>query len=276
MPTVDSQGLSIHYEESGSGPPIILGHSFLCSGDMWAPQLPALSERFRVINVDCRGHGRSSRVERRCTLYDLVADQLAVLDHLGIERAVWAGLSIGGMVALRAALTARERVAALILLDTHAGSERLPKRLKYRLMALAVSAFGTRPLLPPIVSLMFGKTTLASKRDLVAEWKERFAAVDVASTLRVLTALSTRDSVVDRLGEIQVPALVIVGSEDRSLPPPCSRQIVAGLPAAELLEVAGAGHLSTLEQPQEVTGAMLDFLLSLSAATPFSEGTSTS
>jgi pimeloyl-ACP methyl ester carboxylesterase len=197
-----------------------------------------------------------------------VADQLAVLDHLGIERAVWAGLSIGGMVALRAALTARERVAALILLDTHAGSERFFKRLKYRVMALAVSAFGTRPLLPAIVPLMFGKTTLGSKRDLVAEWRERFASVDVPSILRVLTAISSRDSVVDRLGEIEVPALVIVGAEDRTLPPACARQIAAGLPEAALLEVQGAGHLATLEQPEAVTGAMLDFLLSLSETHP--------
>jgi 3-oxoadipate enol-lactonase len=268
MPTVESQGLRIHFEESGSGPPIILGHSFLCSGEMWGPQLPALGERFRVLNVDTRGHGRSARVERPCTLYDLVVDQLAVLDHLGIERAVWAGLSIGGMVALRAALTVPERVAALILLDTHAGSERLHKRLKYRLMAMTVSALGTRPLLPAIAKLMFGRTTLASKQALVAEWREKFAAVDVPSVLRILTALSTRDSVVDRLGEIDVPALVIVGSEDRSLPPPCSRQIAAGLPAAALVEVPGAGHLSSLEQPAAVTGAMLDFLRSLTEAPP--------
>ncbi len=265
MPTAEHQGIPIHFADTGSGPPVVLGHSFLCSGEMWAPQVPALAESFRVINVDCRGHGRSGRAKGRCTLYDLVADQLVVLDHLGIERAVWAGLSIGGMVALRAALTAPERVAALILLDTHAGPERLFKRVKYRAMALAVRAFGVRPLLPSIVPLMFGKTTLETKPDLVAEWKERFAALDVPSVLSVLSALTARDSVVGRLGEIEAPALVVVGSEDRSLPPPCARQIAAGLPAATLLEVRAAGHLSTLEQPEIITGAMLDFLRRLEA-----------
>lgn len=265
MPRVESQGIRIHFEESGSGLPIILGHSFLCSGEMWAPQLPALSERFRVINVDCRGHGRSGRVEKRCGLYDLVADQLAVLDHLGIERAVWAGLSIGGMVALRAALTAPERVAALVLLDTDAGSELLYKRLKYRVMALGVRALGTKPLLPAILPLMFGKTTLETKPDLIAEWTTRFGDVDVPSILKILTALSTRDSITDRLGEIEARALVMVGSEDRSLPPPFARQIVSGLREAELVEVPGAGHLATLEQPEAVTGAMLDFLQRLEA-----------
>jgi pimeloyl-ACP methyl ester carboxylesterase len=260
LPKADSQGISIHFDESGSGPPVVLGHSFLCSGEMWAPQLPALSERFRVVNVDYRGHGRSERAEKPCSLYDLMADQLAVLDELGIERAVWAGLSIGGMVALRAALTAPERVAGLMLLDTHAGSELLYKRFKYRLMGFGVRAFGTKPLLPAILPLMFGKTTLETRPELVAEWTERFSGVDVPSILNVLIALTTRDSVIDRLGEIEAPALVVVGSEDRSLPPPFARQIAAGLPNGELVEVPAAGHLSTLEQPEVVTAAIVEFL----------------
>ena len=92
------------------------------------------------------------------------------------------------------------------------------------------------------------------------EWKSRFATADLESMRRFMAMLMHRDSVVSRLGEIQIPALVIVGAEDRALPPPLSRQIAAGLPDSSLVEIPRAGHLCTLEQPEAVTAAMLDFL----------------
>lgn len=103
MPKLERNGIPLSYEVSGSGPPVVLGHSFLCSGEMWTPQVGPLALGYQVINPDLRGHGNSGVVDAPFDLYDLVDDVLAVLDHLAIERAVWAGLSIGGMVALRAA-----------------------------------------------------------------------------------------------------------------------------------------------------------------------------
>jgi pimeloyl-ACP methyl ester carboxylesterase len=265
MPEIDREGLRIYYEEHGSGVPVVLGHSFLCSGEMWAPQVGPLAETARVINIDLRGHGRSGRIESSFTLYDLVADVVAVLDQLGVERAVWAGLSIGGMVALRAALSVPDRVAALILLDAHAGAEAALKRLKYRAMGLGARLLGIRPFVPTILPLMFGATTRRTNATLVTSWKEKFDSVDVPSTLRCLDALMRRDSVLERLREIDVPTLVIVGEEDVSLPPACSEQIAAGVTGAGLLRVPKAGHLSTLEQPEAVTQAMLGFLGDLRA-----------
>lgn len=260
MPTIENHGVRIFFEDLGSGVPLVLGHSFLCSGEMWRPQLQQLAERARVINIDYRGHGKSSQVDRRFTLYDMVADVLAVLDHLGIDRAVWAGLSIGGMVALRAALIAPKRVSGLILLDTHAGAEEAYKRIKYQMMAIGVRMLGIRPFLPVIVPLFFGWTTRRANPSLVAEWRMKFAAVHIPSMLRALDALRNRDSIVSRLSEILVPSLVIVGAEDKSLPPAYSRQIAAALPHSSLVVVPDSGHLSNLEQPEAVTAAMLGFL----------------
>ena len=111
MPSIERDCLKIHFEDLGSGPPVVLGHSFLCSGEMWSPQVPKLAERHRVINIDERGHGHSGKLSEPFDLYDMVDDVLAVLDHLGIKNAVWAGLSIGGMVALRAALAFPDHAA---------------------------------------------------------------------------------------------------------------------------------------------------------------------
>lgn len=260
MALVHSQGPEIFFEDMGTGTPVVLGHSFLCSGKMWREQVPALAGRFRVINPDLRGHGRSSQVDRAFSLYDTVSDVVAVLDQLGIGRAVWCGLSIGGMVALRAALTRPERVSALILLDADAGAETPLRKLKYRAMGAGARAVGVGPFLSPIARLMFGATTRRQNRTLVSEWRREFAGVHVPSVLRCLDALMRRDSLLARLGRIDVPALVLVGAEDRSLPPPLSRRIHTLLRNSTFSVIPAAGHLSALEQPAAVTEAILSFL----------------
>lgn len=254
------QELDIYFDDIGSGPPVVLGHSFLCSGQMWREQVPALAERFRVINPDLRGHGRSSEVSHPFSLYDAVGDVITILDQLGIGRAVWCGLSIGGMVALRAALTCPERVSALILLDTDAGAETPLRKLKYLAMGAGARAVGVGPFLPSITRLMFGATTRHANPALVAEWKKEFASVNVPSVLRCLNALMRRDSLLRRLAQITVPVLVLVGEEDQSLPPPLSRRLHTGLRDSTFAIVPAAGHLSALEQPSVVNARLLSFL----------------
>jgi 3-oxoadipate enol-lactonase len=260
MAFANNHGQSIFFDDVGSGAPVVLGHSFLCSGEMWRGQIRGLAGGCRIINPDFRGHGRSGPCDRPFSLYDAVEDVIAVLDRLGIERAVWCGLSIGGMVAIRAALRHPDRVAALILLDTDAGSETGLRALKYRAMGLGAKALGMRPFIPAITRLMFGPTTRRRNPGLVGEWRRAFATVEVPSMLRCLHALMDRDSVVARLPEIEVPSLVMVGEQDRSLPPALSRRIFEGLRDSTMAVVREAGHLSALEQPTQVNEAIKRFL----------------
>lgn len=260
MPFAHHQDLDLYFEDVGTGTPVVLGHSFLCSGKMWREQVPALAGKCRVINPDLRGHGRSSDVNRPFSLYDAVLDVVAVLDQLGIGRAIWCGLSIGGMVALRAALICPERVSGLIILDADAGAETALRKVKYLAMGTGARALGVSPFLPSISRLMFGATTRRRNPALVREWKKEFASVRVPAVLLCLDALMHRDSLLPRLGEINVPALVLVGEEDRSLPPPLSRRIHALLRDSTLAVIPAAGHLSALEQPAAVTESILGFL----------------
>ena len=127
-------------------------------------------------------------------------------------------------------------------------------------MGAGTRLVGLRPFLPAVVSGMFGATTCRENRELVEEWRGRFAACDPESIRRFLDMLMRRDSVVSRLNEIEVPTLVITGAEDRALPQALSKKIDDGLPDSTLVVVPRAGHLATLEQPEVVTAAMLDFL----------------
>ncbi len=261
MPIVHHQGISLHFTDSGGdGRPLLLGHSFLCDGRMWAPQIGPLSERYRVINLDARGHGRSGPAAKGFTAYDQVGDALAVLDHLGVKRAIWLGLSMGGMVAMRAALVAPERVAGLALLDTSAGVEPRANKIKYRVMGIGARVLGMRRMVPAVLPLMFSRTAQRQQPELVATWVERFATFRVGSALAGMQMLVTRDDLTPRLKEISAPTLVLVGAQDRATPPVLSQRIAAGIPGAELLEVPSAGHLSTLERPGTVTRALLQFL----------------
>jgi 3-oxoadipate enol-lactonase len=266
MPSIDRNGVKIHFEDLGSGPPVVLGHSILCSGEMWVRQIPRLAERYRVINIDQRGHGKSVPAATPYELRDMVEDVISVLDHLAIERAVWAGLSLGGMVAMHAATSHPDRVSALILLDTHAGKETTYKKLKYRAMSIGARAFGVRLFFPAVHPLLFGRTTLAENRALVDDWKSRFEAIHVPSLATAVAALTRRPSILRELSGVQCPSLVVVGEEDASLPPPKSREIADALPNASLAVIPGAGHLSALEKPKEVTEVMLRFLDELPAA----------
>jgi 3-oxoadipate enol-lactonase len=263
MPSIERNDIQIYFEDRGKGHPIILGHSFLCSGEMWKPQLEPLSNQYRVINIDLRGHGKSGVNNEPFDLYDLVDDFLFILDHLNIEKAIWAGLSIGGMIALRAAITNEKRIAGLILLDTHAGAETALNKMKYRAMASFTRIFGIRPLVPYIMRLFFCPITRLNRPDLIGEWKTKILSIPITTALQTVYALVKRESIIEKLKQITVPTLVLVGENDKALPPIYSQKIAKTIPHAEIEVIKKAGHLITLEQPEAVNSAILAFLHSL-------------
>src|SRR5579863_2963011 len=123
MPVAAANGIEINYTDSGGqGPAVVFSHGFLMDHTMFDRQVTALAPQYRVITWDERGHG-ATRATGEFTYWDSAADVLALLDQLGVERAVLAGMSQGGFLSLRAALTARDRVRALVLIDTQAGLE---------------------------------------------------------------------------------------------------------------------------------------------------------
>jgi pimeloyl-ACP methyl ester carboxylesterase len=266
MPLLERQGAHIAYDVSGpegaepAPPPIVLGHSLLCDTRMWEGVAPVLARRRRVLNVEFRGHRRST-APGRFQLEDLADDWRAILDAERIDRAILCGLSMGGMTALRLALASPDRVAALVLLDSSGDPEPAWALVKYRAMAEAVRRIGyLRPIDRAVADVMFGPATLAHEQALVDRLVERIHEHDPRQIYFAVRAVIDRGDLHDRLAAIACPTLILVGEDDRATPPERSVRLAAAIPGAVMKVIPRAGHLSALERPDAVAAAITGFL----------------
>lgn len=271
MPDLERAGVHLHYEDVGSGFPLLLSHSWFCTGEQW-PQVPDLvAAGHRVLNLDNRGHGRSGPCTARYSVWDVAEDLVAVLDHAGVDRAVLVGLSVGGFASIRAALQHPERVAALVLADTDAGTAARKGRAKATLLSPVARTRWGRPIaLGAVVDVLFGATARREQPELVRSWRQVFDSQDIDSMLAMLTAFLHRDDVTGRLGEITAPTLVIVGDEDEDPGVLASARIAARIPGARFVVLPETGHLAALESPAEFGARVLSFLAD---AVPSAPGT---
>ncbi|MFL6097163.1 MAG: alpha/beta fold hydrolase, partial [Blastococcus sp.] len=206
----------------------------------------------RVISYDTRGHADSPSPAGPYTLDDLVDDLVALLDEVGAERAHVAGLSLGGMTALRLAAREPGRVDRLALLCTSAKPDPQP----FLDRAAAVRSGGTAPLAPAIAGRWLTPAYAAEHPDLVARLEAMIAGCDddgYAACAEVVAAVDLRED----LGRIPAPTVVISGWDDLALPPEHQKLIADSIPGAELVTVSPAAHLANLEQPLRVTGVLL-------------------
>ncbi|MEZ0229974.1 MAG: alpha/beta fold hydrolase [Planctomycetota bacterium] len=262
MPYVDTCVGRLFVDDLGQGAPVLLWPSLLCDGTIWRHQKEELARDHRLLTVDPPGHGRSQPAGRMFTLEDCAQAALSVLDAWGFERAVFVGLSWGGMTALRVALAAPERVRALALFDTSADAESLKVIPQYKLMLEVFKRWGPIDLLVPELSRkMFGKETLAKKPDLPREWVSRLRSFDRQGVVEACEAvIIRRASILPLLPRIKAPALVACGDEDRATPLFRSERIARALPNARLETIPGSGHLSALEQPFTVNRLLRELL----------------
>lgn len=254
--TISRPGATVAYEVRGEGPPLLLGHSLLCDGRMWTDVANDLERRYRVINIDARGH-RHSTAQGRFSLETLADDWRAIMDAEGIDKAVLCGLSMGGMTAMRLALRAPSRVSGLALLNTSADPEPLKNRLQYRAMIEAVRRFGH---LSPIYSLVerkfFGKTVLGNQPTLASREMDRVREKDPSQLYWAVRAVIERGSITEHLSVLSCPTMVIVGDEDVATPKAYAERIRSAIPGASLRVLNMVGHLSAVEAPGQVIDAL--------------------
>jgi len=256
--------IELSYYETGSGAPVVLIHGFPLDHTMWRAQIEALSQSFHVIAPDLRGFGKSSLAEgdaqRGVDMRQYAADVAAVLDDLGVsEPAILCGFSMGGYVLWQFVREFRERVRELVLCDTKAAADSDEVRAARISGAEEVLLSGVGPIADSLLPKLLAPTTLADRPDVVHAVDaiiRRTAPEAIAAANR---GMARRPDVRTALPSIQVPALVLVGTEDAISPPQEMRDIAAALPHAEFVEVPGAGHMSPMENSGFVSDAILRF-----------------
>jgi 3-oxoadipate enol-lactonase len=260
MPFAEVNGQRIRFDDSGGdGAPVLLAHGFLMDREMFAPQIDALAPEFRVITWDERGFGETEFDGEPFSYWDSARDALGLLEHLGIERAVLGGMSQGGFLSLRSALLEPDRVRALILIDTQAGTED-PERLPaYRQMQKTWLEVGpVDELTQTVAGLIIGEPALNER--WISKWRE----LPRASMRAPGDCLFERDDISDRLDEISCPAIVIHGTADRSIEMERAEQLCEGLSGCVgVVRIEGASHAANLTHPAEANAAILDFLRGL-------------
>jgi pimeloyl-ACP methyl ester carboxylesterase len=257
----------LSYELHGTGPTVVFLHCFPLDRSMWKDQLVAVGAAGRrAVLVDLPGFGASPMLAGAPPSLDAMGHAvLDVLDTLGTARATWVGLSLGGYVALSVAALAPERVEALVLADTRATDDDPATRAGRMINLALVRDHGAAPL----VERMLPKLVAP---DAPAALRERVRALGAAQSREAITfaLLAMRDRP-DRsavAAHIDVPTLVVVGARDEITPPAEMRAMAASMRQAQLVEIEGAGHLSSLEKPEAFNAALIAFLRSMNVPPP--------
>lgn len=248
-------GIEIDYQASGAGPAVLLSHGYSATRHMWDAQHAALGEQHRVISWSMRGHGETeSPADPVQYSADLtVADMRALLAHLGVERAVIGGLSLGGYVSLAFHLAHPEMVRALVICDSGPGYRSADARAAWNQRAQErATALETR-----------GLEALGKSREVRESLGLHRSAQGLAHAARGMLA-QEGSRVIDGLSGIAVPTLIIVGDQDQPFLAPCE-YMAKKIPGARLEVIRGAGHSSNLDQPETFNRVLLDFLAGLPA-----------
>lgn len=268
MPTVPVRDLMVYYEEAGSGEPLLLIMGL--GGDLqaWANQVPAFARHFRVITFDNRGAGRTSAPDRPYSIEQMAADTVALLDHLGVERAHVLGFSMGGYIAQELALHYPKRVGKLILLATAPDIAGYGRNLLRNLIDIRRSNLSREQFARFMATWLYSPELLDDDRRLeraIANvLANPYAQRDYAFVRQAEAILAWRPA--NRQREISHEALVVCGKDDILVPPRNSRRLVELLPNARLVELPGA-HVGCMEYPEVYNPAFLEFLgVSVAAA----------
>ncbi|HYM15667.1 MAG TPA: alpha/beta fold hydrolase [Dehalococcoidia bacterium] len=278
MTIASINGIDLYYEEHGdaAAPPLLLIMGFTMNAAAWASQIPALSERYRVIAFDNRGAGRTTQPEGAYSITQMADDAAGLLDHLGIASAHIVGASMGGMIAQEFALRYPARVRGLVLACTTAGG---PHSAGYdEMMAQSEEGMAVTDLVAAMtpdrikenMDLMFTADFQAHPGPGLMQIAA--AALQYPQTLAgmkgQLEAIRAHDTY-DRLPQIAAPTLVIAGDADMLVDARNSPLLAQRIPGAKLVMFPGLKHGFTAEKPDEVNAAILGFLTQVDAhATP--------
>ncbi len=261
---IKANGIQMNYELSGKkkASVVILSHSLGCSLGMWDPQMDALGPHFQVLRYDIRGHGRSEAPPGPYTPELLAKDAIALLDALGIDKVHWVGLSMGGMIGQAVALNHPDRLKSLALCDTTAVIPPEAQPL-WQERIDAVRRKGIESQMEPTMERYFTPSFLKSNPPMLGVIRKQFLATPAEGYLGCVEAIR-RLNYLDRLSEIKIPTLIMVGEDDPGTPVSASQAIHKKISNSKLVIIQSARHLPNVEQSEVFNTNLLTFLKSLS------------
>lgn len=251
MNTKVFNGVELAFDRRGKGTPLVLIHGYPLDHSIWGDVVPLLENDFDLILLDMRGFGGSAAIEPPYSMTDIAADLAAILDSLGIEKASFAGHSMGGYVALAFAKAFPDRVSGLSLISSQAASDP-PERKEGRYKTAAdVSEKGIQI----VAAAMTDKLSPnQSVRDFV---RSLIGGQSVSGVTGALKAMAEREDLTSFLASFKLPLVLIHGDADELIPVDRAREIKALVPEAHLVELPGAGHMPMMEQPEQTAEALL-------------------
>jgi 3-oxoadipate enol-lactonase len=256
LTTRNTPDLNYLLEGPEDAPVLVLSNSLGTSLEMWDDQVPVLGDRFRLLRYDTRGHGRSPAPPGPYAIGDLGGDVVRLLDRLGIERASFCGLSVGGMTGMWLAAESPERVERLVLLCTSALL--VPKSVWDERIATATEQ-GMTALVDGVIERWFTPAFRSENPATVEKMATTLRETDPEGYAGCCAAIRDMD-LRDRLPSIKAPTLVVSGAEDPATPPEHGRLIRDAIPGARFEVVPGAAHIANVERPEEITQLILTHL----------------
>ncbi len=265
MPTINRNGVNTYYETYGKGFPIVFLHPFSTNGSIWTFQTFSFARTNQCIVIDERGHGRSDKPQQGYTIKEIAADVVAVLDAAHVNKAVFVGNSIGGMITLQTNLDAPDRVAGNVIVSSGTN-------LAAGMPPEAAQAF-QKDLIGAFSGLIEGAISAKTKREqpaLVDLIKSYFLVDDNFPKHVFRAAMEDSNGVfnwniADQLKNIKKPTLVLAGEEDQATPVAANKFLADNIPGAQLKVIKDVGHFYEIERPSDFNNDLQQFLKQVSA-----------
>lgn len=253
-------GTDLHYDVRGTGSPLLFLHAFPLDMSMWDEQAKALERSHQVIRFDARGFGETPPGDGLLTMERIADDGVALLDHLGVSRAVVIGLSMGGYAAFALVRRHPGRLRGLVLADTRTAADTGEGRRNRSAQAERVRREGTPAIADAFLPKLVGETTHRERPQVVSRIRDMILRTEARGIVDALAGLAARPDSAATLREVKVPALVVCGAEDALTPVADAEAIQRGIEGSHLEVIPRAGHLTAMEDPAAFNQALAAFL----------------
>ncbi len=256
-----SHGVTVSYHDSGSGAPILFLHSFGHNKNLWFPQLTHFLERgFRVLATDMPGHGESSYDPARHGVDEMAQCYIELLDSLEVRRILLAGISMGGYIALRMWARRPDLIAGMVLSNTKAENDSDEIVARRRAQIANIQQHGLEHFVTTGAPKRLSPVTLQRRPWVLDTIKMLNYTVPAEVNAATLEAMAVKKDDTNVLPTIDVPVLVTSGSDDIFIPKDSPGNLHRGIKGSRFHEIAGTGHVSSLEAPTEYNRVMSEFL----------------